>query len=45
MAFGFQSIPKKIGFIGQPTTQPQAQAGLPLIIQQLYHHFYQSKYQ
>lgn len=35
-------IPKKIGFIGQPIqppvqpTQPQAQAGLPLIIQQLY---------
>ena len=34
MAFGFGDAPlKKIGFAGG---QPQAQAGLPLVIQQLY---------
>lgn len=37
MAFGFGNSPlRKIGFVGQPTTQPLAPAGLPLVIQQLY---------
>jgi len=37
MAFGFGDAPlRKIGFSGQPTTQPLAPAGLPLVIQQLY---------
>jgi hypothetical protein len=36
MALPFGFNPQKIGFIGQPTTQPLAPAGLPLVIQQLY---------